>query len=64
MDNEKSYQVLGMCQSLCPTGKEQAAFARAYNDMRKDADVSEAELIKTLIGKLYDGLAYGNWPYM
>lgn len=63
MLNEKSYQVLSMAQSLCPTGKEQAAFARRYNELRAEG-LEETDIIKTLVGMLYDGLVYGNWPYL
>ena len=59
--DEKAYKMLGVCQEHCPTGKEQAAFARAYNDMRSEG-TEEPEMIKFLVGMLYDGLAYGNWP--
>ncbi len=61
MENEKSYRVLGMCQELSPTGKEQAAFARLYNSLRAEG-MDEELIINQLIHSLMDGRCYGNWP--
>lgn len=58
-----AYQMLGLCQRLCPTGKEQAAFTWFYNNMTQCEDnYSDAERVKELTLALCDGLQYGNWP--
>lgn len=59
MDEQTLYELLGIAQKIAPTGVEQAALAKHYNAM---AGEPIKERFTRLIGVIYDGLAYGNWP--
>lgn len=43
---------------ICPTA-DQGFVWRLYSEM---AGETKHEIIKAAVGRLYDGLAYGNWP--
>lgn len=57
----EGYKMLAVCQALSPTGKEQAAFARLYNDTKADG-LTDVDTVKYLARALLDGLDAGNWP--
>lgn len=59
--NPIPYDMLSMCQRICPTGVEQAGFAKLYNELRK-AGESDATMVEQLAAALVDGLRHGNWP--
>lgn len=61
MTNPVDYEMLSLCQRLSPTGVEQAAFAKIYNDMRAEGE-TEKSIVCALVFSLLDGLEYGNWP--
>ena len=59
---ELSYKLLGILQSMAPTGNEQFTLSEAYNQMQKDG-LTNREIAANLAGILHDGLAHGNWPW-
>lgn len=58
-----AYNVLGILQGLAPNGKAQEKCATAYRDAEKDSRGDDKLFLQTMTGLLYDGLAYGNWPW-
>ena len=55
--NEKMQHILAVLQEYAPTGTWQQRCADLGTE-----DTPEEQL-KRLVGTLYDGLAYGNWPW-
>lgn len=48
--------------NLCaPTGAVQRKFVDELHEMER-ANETRRNIVKTLTGRLYDGLAFGNWP--
>lgn len=46
---------------LSPNGKVQKAFVSILHEMELAGEPPNA-VIQSLVGTLYDGVAYGNWP--
>ena len=59
---KNSYKLLTILQDYAPTGNEQQRVSNSYNELvmnEKDENI----VVKNLAGWLYDGLAFGNWPW-
>lgn len=59
---EASYRLLGILQEYAPNGKAQERCADIYNEAKRSG-ATEKDLARTMTGAIYDGLAYGNWPW-
>lgn len=46
---------------LCPPA-DQGLVWRLVAEMRADGTTDQREQCRAAVGKLYDGLAHGNWP--
>lgn len=60
---EICHELLGILQKFAPTGKEQHKCSEEYNNLVKELGYSR-ELVRSLVGTIYDGVAYGNWPWL
>lgn len=63
MHNEAKQHLLSAAMLLAPTGKEQQAFVQYFKDVESSGHDARKEA-RLIVGGLYDGLAYGNWPGM
>lgn len=46
---------------LCPE-KDKGFVPKLLAEMKADGTHDKRELARCAVGRLYDGLAYGNWP--
>lgn len=67
---DRKQQLIGMLLHYAPTGKEQQQVSHLSNMIEIEVKLEtdnrhEAERLieRTLVGMLYDGLQYGNWPW-
>lgn len=54
--------LLALVQEYAPTGPAYQTVLNDFKKAQKDG-ASEQEQIAILIGLVYDGLTYGNWPW-
>ena len=64
---QSSKQALFTLFNQCaPNGKAQAAFVKVVENIERDYPEADnppfQDMIRQMVGRLYDGLAYGNWP--
>lgn len=59
--DEAKRAVLTLANLCAPNGNVQQAFGNFFRDTEKSNDFDEQFAIKTAVGMVYDGLAYGNW---
>lgn len=52
---------LHLAMLVSPTGKEQRAFTALVHELEQ-ASETPAIVLRRVVGGIYDGLAYGNWP--
>lgn len=57
----RCYQALNWATKEMPTGKAQAALARAYNELPQSSEAEEDAVVKAMATAVMDGLMYGNW---
>lgn len=57
------YYILGILQQYAPDGSSQQVATSCYNDVVKTYAHTK-EGVKHMTSMLYDGLAYGNWPWV
>lgn len=55
-------QVLSMIQSYAPNEEAKEKANTVYFEALNDSGPQEA--LRHILGVLYDGLAYGNWPWI
>lgn len=58
--HKNAYALLGIIQSHAPDLKAQEQVSQTYNNVLREASVT---LEVYMAGMLYDGLAFGNWPW-
>lgn len=63
MYREQCEKILSILQSFAPTGKEQETCSELYRRLDKELSCDQ-NMLRRLTGILYDGLAYGNWPWI
>lgn len=56
-----AYDMLGVCQRLSPTGREQQSFSELYNTVKAEGAPNEI-IVLHLMDALSDGIRFGNWP--
>jgi hypothetical protein len=61
-----SYRLLGIIQEYAQDAIAQQICADAYNELQRRMLGAQRErgVTKIMAGMLYDGLAYGNWPWV
>lgn len=57
-----AYKILGILQDIAPNGEAQNDCTNAYNEILKIA-TDDKEILLRMAGMLYDGLAFGNYPW-
>jgi len=62
LTNAQEQQLLGILQSLAPTGKEQQKLANGYNEAVADNSTPAGGAL-FLTSMLYLGLVYESWPW-
>lgn len=55
------YRALSWATTEMPTGNAQAALSRTYQQLQAGG-ASDDEIVRAMVGAVWDGLAYGNWP--
>lgn len=55
--------LLAILYYYAPTGIEQEQIANEFRSMESDG-MSDDYIVKTLCGWIYDGISYGNWPWV
>lgn len=60
---DKAYQILGMLQDIAPDSNAQNICTKLYNDASMSS-MHDKSLLLIMTNLLYDGLAYGNWPWI
>lgn len=60
-NQEHSQSLLAILNDFAPTGKEQRMIVDAYHAYERDTPGGG---LRFLAAALYDGLAYGNWPWV
>lgn len=53
-----------LASAVTPNTKEQYVLLMGINEIKNAPSVSDRERVRTIIGMFYDGLAYGNWPWI
>jgi hypothetical protein len=61
-DRNTAQTALALLQGYAPNGKAQQECSDMYNQLLKDG-ASPKHVARRMVGALYDGLAYGNWPW-
>jgi hypothetical protein len=66
-ESDKIQAFLTLANLLAPSGKEQRGFNALVRNVQRDFSGEtepkrELYIMQHLVGRLYDGIAYGNWP--
>lgn len=62
---EQQLRIVQTLQELAPNGEAQEKVTRLYHDLQGTYGIgNNHQVLKALVGRLYDGLAYGNWPWL
>lgn len=58
---EGANKALALAIHIAPTLKEQSAFSHLFNQLVAAGEPWK-KVVEVLVGTMYDGLRYGNWP--
>ena len=62
---EQQQRVVSTLVELAPDGPAQEKIVDLYRELRREYGIgNNHQVLKALVGILYDGLAYGNWPWL
>lgn len=64
MNQTIAYRILEMLQEKAPNGKAQEICVDVYRNIQTSVGFDKDEADRQMVGILYDGLAYGNWPWI
>ncbi len=60
---ENAYKILAILQDIAPNLNAQEDCSKAFKDSQQDSE-NDKEFLLRVTGILYDGLSYGNWPWI
>jgi hypothetical protein len=62
MDEEAKQLAIQLAMKIAPDSIARNGFIKMVTTMERGGETKKS-IVKTLIGTMYDGLAYGNWPW-